>query len=218
MTVTLELIVLGYTRFGENRLVVHALSREYGRRSFLTRVGKGGGMSLYLPLNILEATVTENPKSSLWNMGKISARFPLFGIRDNLYKNMITLFMSEVLLRTVKEGAQEEGLYDWCVRSVLTLDSLMSNFANFPVRFLLELSEALGFRPELEDVAPFAGEQLGAMQAFLSSDFAEAMLVPLSGEARNTLSDSLLRYLEFHTESAINVRSLKVLRELFAGM
>ena len=126
--------------------------------------------------------------------------------------------MSEVLLRTVKEGAQEEGLYDWCVRSVLTLDSLMSNFANFPVRFLLELSEALGFRPELEDVAPFAGEQLGAMQAFLSSDFAEAMLVPLSGEARNALSDSLLRYLEFHTESAINVRSLSVLRELYQGL
>ena len=218
MTGTIELIVLGYTRFGENRLVVHTLSREYGRRSFLTRVGKGGGMSLYLPLNILEATVTENPKSSLWNMGKISARFPLFGIRDNLYKNTITLFMSEVLLRTVKEGSQEEGLYDWCVRSVLTLDSLMSNFANFPVRFLLELSEALGFRPELEDVAPFAGEQLGAMQAFLSSDFAEAMLVPLSGEARNALSDSLLRYLEFHTESPINVRSLSVLRELYQGL
>ena len=91
MTGTVELVVLGYTRFGENRLVVHTLSREYGRRSFLTRVGKGGGMSLYLPLNILEATVTENPKSSLWNIGKVSARFPLFGIRDNLYKNTITL-------------------------------------------------------------------------------------------------------------------------------
>ena len=98
------------------------------------------------------------------------------------------------------------------------MDSLMSNFANFPVRFLLELSEALGFRPALEDVAPFAGEQLGAMQAFLSSDFAEAMLVPLSGEARNALSDSLLRYLEFHTESPINVRSLSVLRELYQGL
>ena len=209
MTGTVELVVLGYTRFGENRLVVHTLSREYGRRSFLTRVGKGGGMSLYLPLNILEATVTENPKSSLWNIGKVSARFPLFGIRDNLYKNTITLFMSEVLLRTVKEGVQEEGLYDWCVRSVLTLDSLMSNFANFPVRFLLELCEALGFRPALEDVAPFA---------FLESDFAASMLLPLSGENRNILSDSLLRYLEFHTESVINVRSLKVLRELFEGL
>ena len=218
MSNTVELIVLGYTRFGENRLVVHTLSREFGRRSFLTRVGKSGGMSLFLPLNILEATVTENPKSTLWNMGRISARYPLFGIRDNLYKNTITLFMSEVLLRTVKEGTLEDGLYEWCVRTVLTLDALMSNFANFPVRFLLELCEALGFKASLADVAPFVGDQLAAMASLIEADFAASMLLPLTGQSRNALSDSLLRYLEFHTESAINVKSLKVLRELYKAL
>ena len=64
------------------------------------------------------------------------------------------------LLRTVKDGVAEDGIYDWCLRSILTLDGLEGSFANFPVRFLLDFSEALGFRPEWEDVAPFAGEQL----------------------------------------------------------
>ena len=209
-----ELIILSYTRFGENRLVLHTLIRAYGRRSFLARVGKGTGMSLFLPLNILEATVTENPKSQLWNASSFSTRYPLSGIRENLYKNSITLFMSEVLLRTLKEGTVEEGLYDWCVRSILTLDSLGSAFANFPVWFLLELCEALGFRPSLEDVAPFAGESLATLQALLETDFAGSMLVPLSGERRNAAADSLIRYLEFHTESSIHIHSLPVLREL----
>ena len=208
-----ELIILGYTRFGENRLVVHTLSREFGRRSFLTRVGKGAGMALFLPLNVVEATVADNPKSTLGNASGFSSQYPLNGIRNNLYKNTITLFMSEVLFRTIKEGATEEGLYDWCLRSILTLDSLETNFANFPVRFLVELCGALGFRPSFEDVAPFIEEEAAAMRRMLDAGFAEAMLLPLTGAGRNALADSLIRYLEFHTESALHVHSLKVLRE-----
>ncbi len=213
-----ELIILGYTRFGENRLVLHTLSRDQGRRSFLARVGKGTGMALFLPLGIVEATVSDNPKSTLGNASGFSSRYPLNGIRGNLYKNTITLFMSEVLFRTIKEGAVEEGLYDWCLRSILLLDSLEGNYANFPVRFLVELCGALGFKPSFEDVAPFVEGQAGAMRRMLDAEFAESMLQPLTGPDRNALADSLIRYLEFHTESAIRVQSLGVLRELFAGL
>ena len=41
------------------------------------------------------------------------------------------------------------------------------------------------------------------------------MLIPLRGEDRNALCEDLLRYLEYHTESAIRVHSLAVLREVF---
>ena len=41
------------------------------------------------------------------------------------------------------------------------------------------------------------------------------MLIPLSGSVRNEMSEEILRYIEFHTESAVNVNSLKVLHELF---
>ena len=60
-----ELIVISSTKFGENSIVLHTLSREYGRRGFLVRVSPKTAMALFLPLNILEAEVTENPKSEL---------------------------------------------------------------------------------------------------------------------------------------------------------
>ena len=41
------------------------------------------------------------------------------------------------------------------------------------------------------------------------------MLIPLSGELRNELAEDILRYIEYHSESSVNVNSLKVLRELF---
>ena len=127
----------------------------------------------------------------------------------------MTLFLSEVLFRILRDGSYEDGLYEWCLGSILTLNELESDFANFHIRFLLELAGALGFRPGFDDIAPFAKEQLRELKLFLEKDFGESMLVPLSGVARNELCDCLLQYLSYHTEQSVQVRSLAVLRELY---
>lgn len=217
MTSSSELIVLHLTKTGDNSVVIHTLSREYGRRSFYVRgVGKGPVMTMFLPMNILECEITENPRSSLASARKPVLMYPLLGIRDSLYKNSMTIFMSEVLYRAVKEGVDEPGLYDWCRSSILLLDALESDFSNFHIRFLLELAVALGFRPSAEDLAPFAGENLALLSRFMSEPFSRAMLVSMSGTVRSQIADSLLKYLEFHTESALNVNSLRILHELLA--
>lgn len=291
MTASTELIILNTTKFRENQLVLHTLSRVHGRRSFLVRVGKQASMALFLPLNLLEGDVTENPKSTLWTVRNLSALHPLNGIRGNLHKNTMTLFMSEVLFRALREGAVEEGLFDWCRKTILTLDAMESDFSNYPIRFLLELAAALGFSPTFESVAPFVGSgltgriasqapgsagyvpgtashvpgsagyvpgtashvpgtasqtpgtashvpgstgyvpstanqapdapgsfnHLRTLQAFLGATFSESMLIPLSGADRNAIAEDLVRYLEFHTELPLNIRSLKVLRELYGA-
>lgn len=211
----MEFIVLSCTKVGENALVVHTLSKEWGRRGFWVRSAAKAGMSHFLPLNLLEGQVVENPKSELWTLKNIGPVAPLNGIRNNIYKNTMTLFLSEVLLRMLKDGTNEDGLYEWCVGSILTLDALESDFSNFHIRFLLELAGALGFRPTLQDVAPFAGEHIGHLQPFLQCSFEESMLLPLSGDTRNALCDVLLQYLSYHTDTPIQVKSLPVLHELF---
>lgn len=215
MNGSIELIVLATTKIGDNALVVHTLSREMGRRGFIVRPGKKASASLFLPLNILEADVVENPKSELWSLKNISSRDSLEGIRGNIHKNTMTLFLSEVLFRTLREGVLEDGLYEWCIGSILTLNALEGDFANFHVRWLLELAGALGFRPSWEDLAPFSEENSQALRQMLALDFGESMLLPLSGAVRNAIADSLVRYLEFHTEQPIRVKSLAVLRELY---
>lgn len=216
MTQNTGLIVLHTTKFGENSLVVHTLSREYGRRSFLVKgAGKKSMMSLFLPLNMLEADVIETNKSTLFTARNLIACHPLLGIRSNMFKNSMTMFMSEVLYRVVKEGASEEGLFEWCERNILMLDAIQTDFSNFHIRFLLELTVALGFSPEAQDLMPFVGDHYPLVEKFMSLPFAESMLIPLNGQVRNEIAEEILRYIEFHTESAVNVNSLKVLRELF---
>ena len=215
MTGAIEFIVLATTKVGENGLVLHTLSREFGRRGFIVHPGKKASAALFLPLNILEADVVENPKSELWSLRGLHARDALSGIRGNLHKNTMTMFLSEVLFRTLRDGAVEDGLYEWCIGSILTLNALEADFSNFHIRFLLEFAGALGFRPTFQDIAPFTSEHAIEMRLMLQSDFSEAMLVPLSGPVRNSLCESVLRYLEYHTDQAIRIKSLAVLRELY---
>ena len=210
-----DLIVLNLTKLGETSVVLHTLSRDFGRKGFVVKVSRKTSMSLFLPLNILEADVTESPKGNLWRAGAVTARYPLAGIRSNIYKNTMTLFMSEVLYRAVKDGAREEGLYEWLERSILTLDAMQSDFSNFHIRFLMELAVALGFSPTADSLAPFAGQYYAVLTEFVQAPFAESMLMPMNGEMRNALSEILLKYIAHHSESALNVQSLKVLRELY---
>ncbi len=210
-----ELIVLASTKTGEKSVVVHTLSSVWGRRSFICSVSGRSGMSLFLPLNILEAEITENPRSELWRMHSISVLHPLGGIRGDIFRNTMTLFMSEVLYRTVKDGANEDGLFEWCRKSILTLDALDNDSANFHLRFLLEFAGILGFEVSAENLKPFAGKHFEILELLLKLDFAHFLTLPLNGESRNEIAESLLKYLSYHTEAAIDVKSLPVLREIY---
>ena len=233
----LEFILLNSTKYGDNSLVLHTLSREYGRKSlFLRSVSsassvargawhasrKGGARtavtSLISPLNIIEGEVTLNPASSsaMMTVSGLAASFPLNGLRGNLYKASISMFIAEVLFRAVREGANEEGLYDWCIRKILLLDAMDGNFSNFHLVFLLELTAALGFRPEFADLAPFVNQGNSAVaQNLMCLPFEKAMLVPMTGAVRSELIESFLSYIEVHLEYPLKIRSAAVLKDLF---
>lgn len=210
-----ELIILNTTKVGEKSLVIHALTPGWGRRSFVTNVPKGGSMALFMPMNIIEGVVCENPKSELWRIKGMGTDFPLNGIRTDIMKNSITMFMSEVLYRAIRDGANEDGLFDWCKKSILTLEALESDFSNYHLRFLFELASALGFSPSRTDLQPFAGEYMSRMENLLSISMSEFLMYPLNGDTRNEIAEVLLRYIAYHTECQLNVRSLRVLHELF---
>lgn len=253
MKQAIELIILGTTKVGEKSLVLHTLSAEYGRRSFIVSVSKSSSMALYLPLNILSGEVSDNHLSDLWRVSGLRAEYPLNGIRGSVLKNSVCLFMSEVLYRILRDGEYSEELYDWARRSILTLDRLGeldtvyasvssapsfdpsasstpdstpsgvdgralggSAVANYHLLWLIDLCTILGFGPRTEDLMPFAGERLEDISSLLTLPYDQALLLPLSGARRSEIAEILLEYLSFHLDSRLTIRSLPVLRELFA--
>lgn len=215
MTTGCGLIVLNVTKMGEKSLVIHCLTVLYGRRSFLITASSKNPMALFQPLSVLDAEVVENPKSDLWRIKALKARYPLMSIRTDMRKNAMVMFMSELLYRTIRDGDSEPGLFDWCVKSILALESMEDNFSNFHLRFVLELAMQMGFEAGIEDLKPFVGEYYSKVKELLQIGFCETMMLPMTGKDRSAIAEILIKYLSYHTESNINVRSLKVLGELF---
>ena len=215
MNQTATLLILCYTKIKDSAIVIHTLSRDFGRCSFLVSVSKSTPMAMFLPLNIVEADIVHNSRSTLARARNFSTKHPLNGIRNNYTKNSISLFISEVLFRSVTEGAYEEGLFDWCVVSVLTLDALQEGVANFHLRWLLEFCGELGFAPSAEDLLPFAGNQAAAIKALAELPRSEALLLPLNGKDRSSIAAAVLKYISHHSGQALEVKSLRVLGELF---
>lgn len=209
-------IVLHYTRCSDNAVMLHALSRTFGRRSFIVRPASRY-MNFLQPLNVLDCDLSSNPKSPIFSASAFSEAVPLNGLRLSLGKNAISMFLAEVLYRTLEEGSEEESVFDWVRNEICLLDAMEEDFANFHLRFLLEYCAALGFAPTMESLLPFAEEFTPVANAVLSRPMTQAMLVPLSGKERAQICERLLKYLSFHLEKAVNVRSLEVLGELFEG-
>lgn len=191
MTQSTELIILNLTKVKDNSVVIHTLSRDFGRKSFIVNINKGISPALFLPLNILEADVTENPKSQLWRARNFVSKYPLMKIRDNIHKNAMTMFFSEILFKVLREEGTETEMFDWCEGMILRLEELESGYAAFNAGFLVELAAELGFAPSGSDIIPFAD----------SAD-------------KDNLG-TMLRYLSHHLGISLNIQSLKVLRELY---
>ena len=211
-----EIIVLHYTKYGEASLVLHSLSKDFGRKSFFVRsIAKKSLKGYFSPLNIIEAKVDKNNKSSLPTLKNVDSSYSLLGIRNSIYKSAIAMFMSEVLFKVIKDGECEAQLYDWAKRSILLLEDLKAGFSNFHIWFLLELSVVLGYAPTEKSLLPYIENDEKGIIAFLGLSFKEAMLFPLNGVERNIIARSLIKYIENNSESKININSLDVLRELF---
>lgn len=207
-----ELIVLNTTKIGEKSLVVHCMSSLWGRRSFITTIGKLG-TSFYQPLSIIEAKVIENAKSDLWRISSVSLIEPLYSIRSNFSKGAIAIFISELIYRAVLEGGIE--LYNWLKQRVLTLERLENDYSNFHLRFLLELISAMGFGASTTDLMPFVGDNLTNVRILVEEDLAAALTLPLSGTIRSQIAESFLNYLSYHLDIKLNIKSLEVYRNLF---
>lgn len=232
-----RIIVLHLTKYGDRSLVVQALDREKGRTGFfLGGAGKGrGGQGLFHSLGVLDIVATSR-KGNLEYIREAERTFSQDSLRTDPYKSAIALFISELLYRGVQEGAMDSDLFDFLTEQIIALETATGSIANFHLKFLVDFCGAMGFRPKdnyspgtplfqpfsAEFTSPgslaetFSQEESQLLHDLLNSDLEQALSIPLSRDRRGAFAQKMADFLAYHLSLNLNIRSLKVLHDLFS--
>ena len=232
-----RIIVLHLTKYGDRSLVVQALDRDRGRTGFfLGSAGKGrGAQGLFHSLGVLDIIATSR-KGNLEYIREAERSFNQDNLRTDPYKSAIALFISELLYRGVQEGAMDSDLFDFLEGEILSLEAAEGSVANFHLKFLVDFCGAMGFRPKdnyspetplfipytAEFVDPatlaetFSSEDSLLLHRLLNTTHEEALEIPLNRDRRSTFAQKMVEYLSYHLSLNLNIRSLKVLHDLFS--
>ncbi len=230
------MIVLHTVKYGETSLIVHGYTREDGRGSFMLRGAfKGAGTShkssskgstnavaALHPLSIINFESSRNTgRSNLRYFKEFAPKYNLYGIRSEFARTSVAIFIGEVLYRTLLLSERDEAMYDFIEDAILKLENTQLSTANFHIWFLDRYVTLLGFpfdQGYAEIFNPFSQAESQLLQQVHESEYERAMQVPMTGEVRSHLLAGIIKYLEYHLGTKLEIKSLQVLRSMNADL
>ena len=151
-------------------------------------------------------------------------------------KNALSLFLSEVLYRTIQEKEANRPLFDYLYRSIKWLDIADKGIANFHLAFLLQLSAYLGIHPNSGSYKKgyffdlrngiFSGflpehnnylnkEDSIVFERLLRINFENMALYTFTRHERARIIRYIIEYYRIHLSDFPEIKSLAVMQSLY---
>ena len=231
-------IILHSFKYSENSLITSVYTREYGRVSCLiqgvhTKKSKFKP-AFFQPLSIVDIELLYLQNKDLQSLKDIAISKPLHSLHTNLYKNAIVLFLGEILYRSLRDGEQDEQLFNFVSNAIELLDTMSDGFSNFHLIFIAQLTKYLGFFPEnsYSELTPFfnaksaafeLGKSLHSMDRqtskliseILDSDFSTGKNLNIPQKIKSQLLQKMIDFYILHLPGLKEIRSLDVLIAIF---
>ena len=149
-------IALSYLKQGESSIIAKIFTEEKGLQSFIikgVRAKKAKKkLGLFQPLQLLSINATHLPKNSLQYISEIALENTQISDGIHMKKNFLSIFIAEVVSKVLLETEKDKALFKFIWELKIDLNSLEKINPNFPLIFLIRLSEYLGFSPSKEEV------------------------------------------------------------------
>lgn len=234
---TIQGIVLQSIRYGDTSLIVKVFTRNLGLRSYMVKGAfnrnSKSRAALFQNLHLINYVEASRPnKGSLGYLKDVQLSTVYQSIPFVMNKSAILMYVSELLSKTIIEQEQNEVMFDFIVRSLLWLDLVEQDYANFPLFFTLELTRHLGFYPKANHetgycfdmmegsfahdlpVHPyyFDNENAQLLAQMLNVSIDEACRMPLRVCQRRELLDGLIMFMRLHAPVMNDFHSHEVLK------
>jgi DNA repair protein RecO (recombination protein O) len=152
MYTTTEAIVLQLHPYKDKSAVVKLYSGQMGLIScWVSSVhGKKSKTksAILQPLSLIKAEISYRENSNMPQLKEISVLVHTPNIPMSIEKSSLALFLSELLLRCLKESSSDIPLYSFIKDTICLLDTTKEKCSNFHIVFLVRLCEHLGLLPD----------------------------------------------------------------------
>ena len=234
-------IVLYSLPYNDRYAITLIYTEEFGRVSYFTTQSKSRKSkiprSLFHPLAVLDLEVEHQNLRNIQHIKEAKAHIPLIAFLTDPVKSALGIFIAELMSKVIREEQTNRLLFDFLLQSVQILELTNVSPANFHLVFMLRLSRLLGFYPNANDYQKgmFFDMQNGAFTRyqpahihFLSSDesvifynllrmsYENMSVFRFSGRERQAIIHRILEYYRLHLSDFPEIKSLKVLHDVFS--
>ena len=232
-------IVLQSLRYGDTSLIVKVYTRESGLKSYMVKGAFNRNaknrVALFQNLHLINYVEVGNLRqSSLGYLKDVQLKTVYHSLPYVMNKSAIMMYVSELLSKTLTEPESNPSLYDFIEQSILWLDLVEADYANFPLYFTLELTRHLGFYPKTNytqgfcfdmmeghfvhdyPVHPyyFDAENAALLSRLLDNSIDEACRISLNARRRREMLDGIITFMRLHAPVMKGFKSHEVLRSV----
>lgn len=218
-------IALGKIKYGETSIIVRIFTEQFGMQAYLVngiRSKKGKfKIALFQPLTLLDLVVYHKESSGIQRMSEVKCSYPYSSIEGNMKRSAIFIFLTEILEKTLRECSNPEEIYEFLQDSLIHFDNQRDGDNTFHLKFLIEFSGLLGFRPQ--SLRDFENHISGDKDYFNNEvrNFLKAIIenrdqkIPHStNSTRRNCLNLIINYYKSHIDNLKEVKSMSILREV----
>ena len=199
--------------------------------------------SCFQPLSVVEAQVNISSTRDLHIPTAVARAEVWRSIYYEPVKMTIAMFLSEFLNRLLRDSPSEPSVWDFIMQSTKLLDTTddSTSIANFHITFLIGLMRMTGIFPDLSNytegmefdmksgrmVLPFSiqsgirglridAERSKFLPKLVRINYVNSHRFCFKGHERSEILNDILRYYGCHFPGCDHLKSLDILKELFA--
>lgn len=234
-------IVLHSIKYGETGKIVTVYTEAFGRTSFILQgihsKKSSSKANLLQPLFLLDIEVDHKQGRELQRARELKIRYPYQTLPYNIIKSSQAIFLAEILYKVLREEESRIELFQFLSHSFQIFDLLYEGASDFHLVFLIQLTRYMGFAPAnnySEESSFFdmvsgtyvesrphhvyflTPEESRIFSKAANVSYEEIQNVNLSSTQRNLILTKIIEYFSLHLGIRLEVKSLRVLHELFS--
>jgi DNA repair protein RecO (recombination protein O) len=234
-------IILKNIRIGDKKIISKIYTESAGLQQYSIQFGSSSKSKIrpahIQPLNLVELDVIAKENRDIGRVQEIRIAYPYRELNFNVLKNCISVFLNEVLIKSIKESESNPELFLFIRNALIELDAHPGGFGGWHLYFLIELARRLGFYPQenfSQDTSFFNlldgrfefkppphvhyfDKNESMMFQELMRDAANYRHAPPPFETRSRQLELILRYFNFHVPGCTDFKSLPVLQATLRG-